>query len=343
MLKNKLFAFVGLLLLFAANSQNLALAEENTLPGATFQAEDPTTSEVADLKKSLAALQSELTSMKTGMQDLQAKYIESEMEKLQQQLAAIRGGSATSSTTALPNLSDFYTLPTTQTNSIQTTDPNTIPVTKIEDFVGFSLDGEDAKTVKTETAKVESVNEVEGALASADDEIAKLEKLLEDKKDQTNDADIKQKIKDLKTAKTELAKIKVEDTIAAEAGQENSNKIIAQNDGEVLFQYPRAISQKENAAGAGNLTADVLKAEQTENKEHGASAKSWDLFSANSLAILIGLIAVAVAIFATWLVRNERRLLAATSRRFAQLELKPNFDLKNRAQKTNPSDKNIIQ
>ena len=82
------------------------------------------------------------------------------------------------------------------------------------------------------------------------------------------------------------------------------------------------------------MTADLLTAADAEFTRSSAPKNNWNLFSPTGLAVAVFAIAIAVAIFVAWLIRNERRLLAATSRRFAQLEKKPNFDLKNRAKKS---------
>ncbi len=368
---NKIFPFIASVFLFAALSQTAVLAVDseanttdnlNNLPAATFVADNSSSNEaeVTELKKTLADLQIQLSSMRNGMQDLQAKWVESEMKNLQAQLAALRG----STTTAMPT-----TLSTPEaTTTVPAPDETTVKVTSLEDFVGFPIDQSDEKdTVTASETTTQDGTEVNSILKTADAEIAKLEAILAAKKalneDESAHAEITKKIAELKAARSKLAEISIKDTVGKLADAEpdakvvpaTSSNIIAQADGAVLFQFPRAISRTANTTAksadldAGNLTADVLAAAaENDTPRNSAPHAKWSMFSETSLAIFATALLIGIVIFVTWLLRNERRLLAATSRRFQQLDQRPNFDLgihtKKSAQiKNNPRGKNIIQ
>ncbi|MCF7845982.1 MAG: hypothetical protein K9L85_01970 [Candidatus Peribacteraceae bacterium] len=373
MRKLRILAFITSILVFTVLSQNPVFATEidtassvNDLGQATFEAESSEAAEVAELRDTLANLQVELTSMKSGMQDLQAKFVEAEIEKLQAQLATIRGSTSTST---VPNidLSDLYSTSTTS-GGLQADDSDLPEVTKIEDFVGFELD----KNTKAEVNKDESENvetdsegeeDINSALAAADSEIERLETILKEKEalaaDEAAHTEVKSKVEELKAARAKLEAVAVEDAVDQlkdedEQPEEAANIIAKADNSEVLFQFPRAVSQKAGAPkqnlSAQSLTADILDIAPTQENNFKRSSpvqKNWNFLSATSLAIFGGVIAVLIAIFVTWLIRNERQMLAATSRRFQQLDLKPDFDLNSRAKKlvnkNGTRSKNIIK
>lgn len=368
MRQNKIFTVLALIFISAALCQTAVFAEEteqttvtNELPTATFEASSAETNEVAELKKTLADLQNQLVTMKSGMQDLQAKWVESEMKNLQAQLAAIRSSTATITSPASDEAITLQTEPAPVED--ESADQSTIKVTSLEDFVGFKIDDQDATIATTNTQDETEINSI---LKTADAEIAKLEAILAAKKalgeDEAAHAEVTKKIEELKAAREQLAGISIQDTVEKLAAEQpepevqaevtDSSNIIANADSAVLFQFPRTIARTAettslNNLNAGNLTADVLAS--TNNFERSAAPKrAWSLFSATSLAIFATTLLIGIAIFVTWLVRNERQLLAATSRRFQQLDLKPSFDLKNHAKKivrtkNNHLGKNIIQ
>ncbi|MFA6458180.1 MAG: hypothetical protein WCV72_02195 [Patescibacteria group bacterium] len=368
---NKIFPFIASVFLFAALSQTAVFAAEAEIatadsldnpPVATFVANNSSAdeAEVAELKKTLADLQIQLSSMRSGMQDLQAKWVESEMKNLQAQLAALRGSTAT----AMPTT---FSAPE-ETSTVPAPDETTVKVTSLEDFVGFPIDQSDDKAATTE-ATTQDGTEVNSILKTADAEIAKLEAILAAKKalneDESAHAEVTKKIAELKAARSKLAEISIKDAVEKLADAEPdakvapatsaSSNIIAQADGAVLFQFPRAISRTADTAAepsgfdAGNLTADVLAAAtKNDSRRNAAPHAEWSIFSETSLAIFTTALLIGIVVFVTWLLRNERRLLAATSRRFQQLDQRPNFDLgihtKKSAQiKNNPRGKNIIQ
>jgi hypothetical protein len=120
---------------------------------------------------------------------------------------------------------------------------------------------------------------------------------------------------------------------------EESTEKIAKVSGENLFQTLRDVlntsTNKKNNLQANYLTADILKNSDTvETFTHNsASENKFKIFSATNTAIIGGLLAITITTFIMWLIRNERKLILATSRRFQELEHKPNFDLKKRAKK----------
>ncbi|MFH0776833.1 MAG: hypothetical protein V1936_04455 [Patescibacteria group bacterium] len=354
--KIKISVLIGLVLCFwplasVAAADNLA--DESALPAATFEAEKPESAEVADLKKSLAALKAELSDMKNGMKSLQTKVLESEIEKLRDQLAAIQGDDATNSPSSSQtnlgsfNIADLISEATGKSSSVETT-PR---VTKIEDFVGFDV-GNDVKKANSEDANVAEI------LKNADAEIAKLEAALGEKEtgiaDKAAQSEVQQKVSELKAAKAKLESVSIADAVGKlDDGADKPTSIIANADGEILFQFPRSVSQKTNdpseQIGAANLKADLLATDQSSDlKRSAAPTKSWQIFSATNLTIFALILSVGLAVFVFWLVRYEHRLLAATSRRFQQLDFKPNFDLNTRAEQQTQnqntrSDQNIIR
>lgn len=366
---NKIFSFIASAFLFAALSQTTVFAVDaetatadnlDNLPAATFVADNSSSNEaeVAELKKTLADLQIQLSSMRNGMQDLQTKWVESEMKNLQAQLAALRGSTATAIPTTFSAPEATITVPAP--------DETIVKVTSLEDFVGFPIEQSDDKaTSATSEATTQDGAEVNSILKTADAEIAKLEAILSAKKalneDESAHAEITKKITELKTARSKLAEISIKDTVEklaeaepdAEVTPVTSSNIIAQADGAVLFQFPRAISRtadtttKSTGLDASNLTADLLAANSPPPRNSAPRAK-WSIFSETSLVIFATALLIGIVIFVTWLLRNERRLLAATSRRFQQLDQRPNFDLgihtkKSVQIKNNPRGKNIIQ
>ena len=121
---------------------------------------------------------------------------------------------------------------------------------------------------------------------------------------------------------------------------EKSSNIIAKADGKILFQFPRSLSRnaediktdiKDEITPAKQLTADVLKVPTEEDASKRESAPKDS--SAYDIVIFGGVLGIAIVIFIVWLVCHERKLLAATSRRFQQLDFKPSFDLKSRAKR----------
>ena len=356
--KNKIFSLITSILVFAALSQTTVLATESDSSAfltATFEAESPEAVEIAELKKALADLQTELSTMKNGMQDLQAQILESEMEKLRDQLATIRG----STTTTLPTLPaqsiESYVTDSTEENSevvAENLTTDTPEVTKIEDFVGFELEqGEETASVEEKEDEAEKTT-IDLALETADAEIAKLEAILAEQEaaadKEASHTAVEQKVEELKATreKLEAAAIqqkdeKLQDENEQEVKVEKPSNIIAKADGEVLFQFPRAISQKtspqRSSLAAKHLTADVIDLmsnEEGEFKRSAAPQKGWGLFSGSSLIVFGTILAIAIAVFVFWLVRNERQLLAATSRRFQELDFKPNFGFKPQAKKS---------
>lgn len=376
MRKTKTFAFIASILLFTAGNFSInfsispALAAEedfsaektNLSAEITFEAEAESTEikndGTAELKKSLELLRAEIAEMKSGMKQLQAKIVEAEMEKLSDQLSALQkeiaeAGKADFEKTEIPKF-DFGFTPA----------PQTLPVTKIEDFVDFNLNEEISKSEKEtetaekiETAEAEKNSELAKKLETAEAEIEELKATLAKKeeleKDKAVHAEVIGKVEKIKAAKEELEKVAVEDAVEklkkkgeAEEIKKTSN-IIAQANGEIFFQFPRSLTRKSGTTGmiaenktlaAENLKAGALEIKQPAAKENNfkrssAPKKEFSLFSARSIAVLGGMLGIAVAVFIVWLLRHERRLLAATSRRFQQLDFKPNFDLNSRARK----------
>ncbi|MFH1545911.1 MAG: hypothetical protein ABIE14_00860, partial [Patescibacteria group bacterium] len=141
----------------------------------------------------------------------------------------------------------------------------------------------------------------------------------------------------------------------AKAELKKPSNIIAKTNGEILFQFPRSLTRKSGETNTiaknkilavENLKADILKIEQSSAKEKennfersSASKKEFSFLSTRSIAILGGMLGIAVAIFIVWLIRHEQRLLAATSQRFQQLDFRPNFKLSSRVKKLFQQDK----
>ncbi len=379
MRKNKILAFTTSILMFAAIAVPAAFAAEVDLPEATFAAETETenvdaTNDAAELQKQLTALRADLSEMQNGMKLLQAKVVEAEMNKLKDQLAALQKEIAANEETNYTN--DFSTLSLSANilDATSTSTPSTPVITRIEDFTGFDLDLETEEetneaensgevVIEDNNSEDEKIGKEDGVesetaerLAAAEEEIEKLKEALEEKiefeKEVTAHAEIKEKAAEIKSTEIELAETVVSDAIAKlrserTSGTKTSN-IIASADDELLFQFPRSLSQKtssNNLIAAKEMTATILDAaEAEENFKRSSAPKNYQIISANSLTFLVCTFGAAILVFIAWLLHHEKKLLAATSRRFQQLELRPNFELKSRAKnKRAPRGKNIIR
>ncbi len=294
---------------------------------ASFEVEQ-NSSETADLKETVQLLRSELGEMKSGMQQLQGQMVESEIVRLQQQLQSLRSGSSVPTNNLQPApQSDYNFTPAP-------TEDETPIVTSIEDLLGIDLEEAGIEVETTETEPAEELTELE----AKDVEIAKLKAVLAEKDNQEAHAETVAKNAAVELTEEELAKVEIADVIqsltAEEAAEQGKTaNIIAKADGEILFQFPRSVSQKiAPKQNPSQLTASVLNAEFERESKGG----SFSFFTIRNISILIGVLVIAVAVFVVWLMRHERELLAATSRRFRQLEFKPNTDLSSRLKKMTP-------
>jgi len=340
MRKIKNLAFIALILIFLGNTSALAAESDYSLGEATFEAESTdsaATAEILQLQKTIELLRSDLVEMKSGMKQLQAKMVEAEMEKLRQQLETLQNEISAEQPTS------YYNTPTPTQNYIDLNPESDTPqVTSIGDFL--DIDMSEIKPVDTETTnESEEDLSLEEKLTKAETEIEELKTALAEKEaldaDKAANAEIIAKTEAVEAAKDELENTEVADAVAQAEGtaeEEGNSNIIAKADGEILFQFPRSLSRKSGDGSVklktASLTADVLEASD-EFKRESAPKNGFSFFSVRSITILGGLIVVVVVAFIVGLVRYERKLLAATSRRFQQLDVKPDFDLHTRAQK----------
>jgi hypothetical protein len=359
MYKTKILAFITLFLVISAFTPAFA-AGEISLSEATFEAEDDfsseTQSDVAELRKTIELLRIELGEMKSGMKQLQAKMVEAEMDKLRSQLDSLQKEIKTGETedTEVPALEVFSVSPA----------PETPQITKIEDFLNIDLKEVTAETEEVKSETIEDLEaaevtndetvtedaEVEDELDEKDVEIAELKAALALKEEKEAHAEVKEKADEIKATKAELEKVAITDAVNKLTGEEEPSNIIAQANGEILFQFPRSVSQKKGKTqsiknlSAGSLTASILNSDKSATEENSFKRKSapktsFSMFSTSSITIFGGMLGVAVVVFIFWLVRHERKLLAATSRRFRQLDFKPDFNLRSRAKKMFKRDK----
>lgn len=357
--KTKILALAGLMLLLTSVGVTPTWAAEVDISPiqATFEAtnQDSDSAEVAELKKVLSSLQADLAEMKDGMKQLQTKMVESEMEKLRSQLESLQKDSTSENFVSTP------------------TKAPTPPVFKIEeapepDYVKVvETNAVETEALKNETEVVNSENnETDPKILAKDAEIERLKAALV-AKDQTTEenahAEVKAKADKIKAVKETLAEVnigkmvqqlkgedaEIEEIIKpAEPVAEKPSNIIAQANGEILFQFPRSLSHKagdikENSKiqtlSAKSLTASLLDSKQATQPENtferkaAPSETNWSILSTGGIVTLSGMLGIAVIIFIVWLLRHERKLLAATSRRFQQLDYKPNFDFKSHAKK----------
>lgn len=313
-----------------------ALASGNImLPEATFEAEETASiettsnpSEVSELKSTIETLKAELAEMKSGMKQLQTKMVEAEMAKLQEQLQAIQ-----TDTTPVSYKEDLNLLPTANLLGAD------LLATSTEDRVAEGAEAitEDDLILVDDAAIAEEI-------AQKYAEIEELEAVLQQKETadeaKSTEAEAKEEIAEAEEMKAELETVEVtkvieqltgeEDTETEAVVEEKNSNIIAQANGEILFQFPRSISTKEqkSAISADDMTADVLHMVETtlEHEEKISQHKSAtpeedSFFSASNIALLGALLGVAIVVSIIWLIRNEKKLLAATSRRFRKINL----------------------
>ena len=355
--KTKILALAVLILLLTSVGVTPTWAAEADVSPtqATFEVADQNSAEVIELKKALDLLRADLVEMKNGMKQLQTKMVESEMEKLRSQLEDLQKDTIGT---------DFVSIPTKIT---------TPPVLKIEeilepDYVKF----EETETVENEILENEEEvtdlenEETDPKILAKDAEIEKLKAALaakEQSEEESAHAEVKAKAEDVKAAKETLAEVGVGEIMQQLKGEEaeleeiiepvaplikKPSNIIAQANGEILFQFPRSLSHKAGNIKASpktqtltakSLTANLLDAKQAAQPENTFERKAappetnWSILSTRGIITLSGMLGIAVIIFIVWLLRHERKLLAATSQRFQQLDYKPNFNLRSRAKK----------
>jgi hypothetical protein len=360
--KIKILVLAILLLLTPVGITPVWAAEADvSFTQATFEVADQNSAEVIELKKTLDLLRADLVEMKNGMKQLQTKMVESEMEKLRSQLEDLQKDTIGT---------DFVSIPTRIT---------TPPVLKIEEILEPDyVKLEETEAVENEVPENEEEvadlenEETDPKILAKDAEIEKLKAALaakEQAEEESAHAEVKAKAEDVKAAEETLAEIGVDKMVQQLKGEEaepeeiikpvaplikKPSNIIAQANGEILFQFPRSLSHKAGDIKASSktqtltaksLTANLLDAKQAAQPENtferqaAPSKTNWSILSTGGIITLSGMLGIAVIIFIVWLLRHERKLLAATSRRFQQLDYRPNFNLKSRAKKLFKRDK----
>jgi len=309
--------FFGMTPAFAVDSVSLSQK-------ASFEVKsEASSSEITELKQTIELLRLDLGSMKTGMKQLQAKVLEAEMERLHSQLESLQNDIKTETEETEKGLTSDFNLAT----------PESIQVTKMEDFLEIDLDGsEDKKEVVgevTETTKIKIPTDTDKAEGvEAGEEV----------------------VKKLKEGETKVAgkeavesdEIGEDEGDEAEDGEEieKSSNIIAQANGEILFQFPRSLSQKKGEAKSAEtispkqLTASVLTASKKESSfKRKSASKNSSTFSTGNVFIFGGVLGAGIVAFVLWLLHHEKKLLVATSQKFRQFDLKSGFNLSPRAKK----------